>query len=200
MPVYVDMDDVIADTTRTLVEVLDSEFGRKADYEAIASFDLKVSFGLSDHEYGRFFRRVHEPDVILSFPPVPGAVETLAAWRCMGFPIAVVTGRLTVARQSSLDWLERHRVPVDSFTMVDKYARQDMDSALCLSLEAFSRQRFCLAVEDSPFMADFLAGTMRVPVALMDRPWNRTARVPGPCRRHRAWDSVRECLAPGISR
>ncbi|MFH1153906.1 MAG: hypothetical protein V1793_08820 [Pseudomonadota bacterium] len=79
---------------------------------------------------------------------------------------------------------------------VDKYSRPGMDTDIAVSLDEFSRNRYCLAVEDSPAMADYLSNTMKVPVALMDRPWNRDFQTRQACLRHRSWTSIRAALSP----
>ena len=191
-PIYVDFDDVLSDTTTAFLNIVKSEFGKHVDFEDISSFDLKVSFNLSDKEYAHFFERVHQPDVIMAFPLIDGAVGVLEDWINLGYQISIVTGRLTTAYQASLDWLEEHRVPYHSFTMVDKYARENIDTNLAISMEEFSRLNFSLAIEDSATMALHLSQKMSIPVALMDRPWNRMVDLNHNLRRYTSWSEIHQ--------
>lgn len=188
--IYIDLDDVIADTTCRYVEILEREFGRIVDFEGITTFDLKKSFSLTDHEFDYFFRLVHEPEIILGLKPFEGMLDELNKWAGLGYEISVVTGRLTSTYESSLEWLRRNKVPFDSFIMVDKYLRPVVDKNIAISLDRFSEMEFILAVEDSLDMAMFLQHRMNTKVVLFDRPWNRdSGNLPG-IRRCMTWDEI----------
>ncbi len=190
-PIYVDIDDVISETTRALVSILAKEFNKIVAFEDIYTFNLKESFELSDEQYEKFFQRVHEPDVILSFPPITKAIATLKRWQDKGHKIAIVTGRLPDAFESSLTWLNHHQVPYDSFMMVDKYSRPGVKaSSMACSLEEFSSMKFSFAIEDSADMALYLSQTMDIPVALMSRPWNLRLKLNGKIRRFDSWHTI----------
>jgi uncharacterized HAD superfamily protein len=192
LPIYVDFDDVLSDTTGAFLKILEREFGKRVDFDDISSFDLKVSFNLSDSEYAHFFQRVHQAEVIMAFPPIQGAIGTLDNWNRLGYQISIVTGRLTTAYEASLDWLAKHKVPYHSFTMVDKYSRENIDTKIAISMQEFSEKKFGLAIEDSPTMALHLSLKMGIPVALMDRPWNRTVDLNHNIRRYASWAEIRK--------
>jgi uncharacterized HAD superfamily protein len=173
--IYVDVDDVVAKTTDTYAGIVEKEFGKKVSFEQIHTFDLKTSFGLTDNEFHYFFDLIHQPDHLLGFEPVEGAVKTMVNWAEAGHCIDIVTGRPTSALEVSMEWLEKHGVPFDSFTMVDKYNRPGNDPSVAISKQELARRTYDLAVEDSMEMAMFLASTMDVFVALYDRPWNNQA-------------------------
>ena len=187
LPIYVDFDDVLSDTTRAFLKILKQEFGKRVDFDDISSFDLKISFNLSDSEYAYFFQRVHQAEVIMAFPPIEGAIDVLNDWIKLGYQISIVTGRLTTAYEASLDWLAKHNVPYHSFTMVDKYSRANIDPKIAISMQEFSKKKFSLAIEDSAAMALHLSQTMGIPVALMDRPWNRKADLNHNIKRYTSW-------------
>lgn len=191
-PIYVDFDDVLSDTTREFLNILKHEFGKSVDFEDISSFNLKVSFNLSDNEYAHFFDRVHQADVIMGFPPIEGAISVLEDWIHLGYQISIVTGRFTTAYEASLSWLAKYKVPYHSFTMVDKYSRENIDTQLAISMAEFSEMKFCLAVEDSATMALHLSRQMGIPVALMDRPWNRKVDLTHNLKRFASWSEIRK--------
>lgn len=191
-PVYIDFDDVITETGQACLEVLQKEFGRTADFEDLTTFDLKVSLGLSDDEFEHFFKILHQPEVVLKYQPIEGAIEGLNHWASQGINIAIVTGRFTSSYDASLQWLANHNVRYDSFTMVNKYQREDSDPSIAITLEELKKRKYSLAVEDSEVMAAFLSDEMRVPVALFDRPWNQNAKLNGKVTRYHTWDQLKE--------
>ena len=189
-PIYVDMDDVLADSTRFFVKLFRREFGRRVPFESVVSFDFRVSLGLSDTDYALFFKRIHQPEVMIEIPPMAGANEVLQRWKAKGYAIHVVTGRPGDAGDVSLAWLEKHCVPCDDFILVDKYGRGGADHPSTVSMETLTGMSFCLAVEDSLKMARHLVEKMAVPVALFDRPWNREAPGSGPFERCETWRDI----------
>lgn len=174
-PIYVDLDDVLAETIEPLIALLERHFGRSVPVEDVREFDLGVSFGLSPSELDELMQHIHQPDELAGFAPKPGAADTLAAWTRRGHAISVMTGRPPSTASISREWLERHAMPHANLACVDKYGRPDFVASQepLLRLDALGEFGFVLAVEDSAEMATHLAAQCGVPVALIDRPWNR---------------------------
>lgn len=189
-PIYVDLDDVISDSTSRFVDIIRRDFGKKVQMEDVTSFDLGRSFGLSDAEYEAFFRTIHRPDILIGFEPIPGAIDVLRNWSEKGHAISVVTGRPAYAGRASMEWLEMHRVPFDTFLIVDKYQREEGNGAATLSMAELTGMAFCYAVEDSVPMARHLSEQMDLPVALFDRPWNRMLQTNRRVKRCRTWTEI----------
>ncbi len=177
--IYVDFDDVLCETTRAFVGIVERHFGRHVPFEALHSFDLRESFGLEADEYAELMRLVHTPEALSGFAPRAGALGALEGWTEAGYEIAVMTGRPPSSHESSYAWLSTHGMPHASLSFVDKYDRPDPNpgGVPVVALEELGRHEFALAVEDSPETAAFLARELGVPVALLDRPWNRGALV-----------------------
>lgn len=171
--IYVDVDDVLTESYKTFLSVLEKEFGKKATYSQISTFSLQESFDLTDDEYSHFFDCVHKPEEMICHEPVPGSQEVLNKWKTMGYSISILTGRPVETQDITLKWLKKQNFRFDSFAIVNKYGRQSSEDDQSLSLDDLSRLTFDLAVEDSGQMAMFLSETMDVTVALIDRPWNR---------------------------
>jgi len=57
--IYVDCDDVIAESTSAYIDIIDREFGIKRTFEDISSFDLKFSFGMRQELFNHFFEDVN---------------------------------------------------------------------------------------------------------------------------------------------
>lgn len=190
LPIYVDLDDVIADTTRPCIELIGRMFGRYVPYEQVNSFSFMEVFDLSSEQFKAFMEKVHEPDILLDFDIIPGAVSVLSRWAKQGFEIAVVTGRPPVSYDASLQWLKKNKIPFNSFFLVDKYGRNDPNGHEALTMEQLTEMPFCMAIEDSLEMAQHISGTMKRPVALMDRPWNRATEMNGNMTRYKNWQEI----------
>ena len=194
LPIYVDYDDVLSDTTRICIQVANQMFGRNVSYEEVTSFNFQEVFDFTQGEFDDFMNAVHQPDILLSFEPIHGAIDVLNLWDEKGYKVYIVTGRPTSSYESSLEWLSQYHVPHHDFIMVDKYNRKQMDERIAISMEEFSKMNFCLAIEDSLEMAEYLSHAMGKPVVLFDKPWNRSAKVNGNITRYKSWDQIRKAF------
>jgi uncharacterized HAD superfamily protein len=195
--IYVDLDDVLSETIRPITTLLEQRFGRRVAVEDIVHFDLGRSFELSGDDLAELMRLVHEPEVLASFAPNPGAARALEGWMERGYAVAVVTGRPPSSERASRAWLAAHRIPHTEFACVDKYGRPDWGDSgePAPALDSLENLDFSLAVEDSLEVAARLVERFGVPVALMDRPWNRDvaglgAEAARGIVRCRGWDEV----------
>jgi uncharacterized protein len=193
--IYVDMDDVLCHAARHFLVIVEREFGKKVDYEQLTNFDVGHACGLRPEERDELYRIVHRPDELLKMMPIEGAFPALKRWRDEGFEIAIVTGRPPDSYEPSIEWLAKHRIPYSSFTVVDKYSRFATEKTMAISLTDLAALRFCWAVEDSLPMADYLAGQMKLPVALIDCPWNRTEAAHARVSRYTDWPAITDAIS-----
>jgi len=196
--IYVDMDDVLCQAARQFLVIVEREFGKKIDYEQLTNFDVGQSCGLQPEERDELYRIVHQPDELLKMMPIEGALPVLKEWQIDGFEIAIVTGRPPDSYEVSITWLAKHGVPHSSFTVVDKYSRFATEKTIAISLRELAARRFRWAVEDSLPMAEYLAGQMKVPVALIDCPWNRTDGAHAQVSRYPDWRAIADA-APALT-
>jgi len=172
--IYVDFDDVLCETARTLADIVADRFGRRTRFEDIYSFDLNVSFGLTPPEQEVLFSLFHDEDVLAGIPAVEGAAAALRSWTAAGCAVHVVTGRPPETRDASFAWLDAHGIEVEDITFVDKYNRGHaaVPGVRQMTLADLESCAFSLVVDDSADMVRFFAQRTRVPVVLFDRPWN----------------------------
>lgn len=197
--IFVDVDDVLAQTGRMFLGVLAERFGRSVPFEEIRSYHLGDSFSLAPDELDEFMRLAHEPAALASIEPMPGAAAALADWQQHGYEVFVVTGRPPSTRRDTLAWLERHGMAHAEFHFLDKYSEyydsRPETPEETLFLADLPGLDFCLAVEDFPGTAEHLARTVGVPVALFDRPWNRSVEEAdgetATLARCRGWSEIR---------
>ena len=81
-------------------------------------------------------------------------------------------------------------MPYHAFMMVDKYSRENIDTKIAVSMEEFSEMKFSVAIEDSAKMALHLSQKMGIPVALIDRPWNRQMDLNHRISRYTSWYDI----------
>ena len=194
--IYVDMDDVLCQAACHFLIIVEREFGKRISYEQLTNFDVGHACGLSSGERAELYRIVHRPEELMRMAPIAEAGTELKGWKDRGFEIAVVTGRPPESAEVSIAWLAKHKIAHSSFTVVDKYARFPTEKTEAISLAELATRRFCWAVEDSLPMARFLAGSMKVPVALIDRPWNRSDKDDIRINRYNGWGELAAAL-PG---
>ena len=192
--IYVDMDDVLCETARALLAIAEREFGKTIHYDQLNTFEVGEACGLDAHEIGELFRLAHHPEELLAMAPIEEAAAVLEKWLDAGYEIAIVTGRPPSTYEASTEWLTRHRLPFHHFVIVDKYGRFPTENTIAISLSEFAARKFSFAVEDSPTMAKFLAEKMKVPVALLDRPWNRMDTEHSLIARYNDWHEIAAVL------
>jgi uncharacterized HAD superfamily protein len=195
--IYVDIDDVLSQTVESLIDLLERLHDRRIEVAECLHFDLGRSFSLDEASLLDFMDHAHSDEVIVSIEPVAGAAETLDHWSASGDRVTLVTGRPPRTREASLLWLETHGLEHDALHHLDKWNRpswneQDLPA---LRFEEIGDFGFEFAVEDSLETAVRLIEEFEIPVALMDRPWNRelgslSHRTRDLLVRCRGWDEV----------
>lgn len=193
--IYVDMDDVLCQAAQHFLVIVEREFGKRITYEQLTNFDVGEACGLGSLERDELYRIVHRPDELLQMEPVAEALNVLRQWQKEGFEIAIVTGRPPESFEPSLAWLAKHRISHDSFIVVDKYSRFKTENTIAISLDDLAARRFCWAIEDSLPMAEYLAEQMKIPVALIDCPWNRTDADHPRVSRCKDWSAIASAIA-----
>lgn len=194
MKLYVDVDDVLAETTRAIAAHARQHFDRDVDFDAMHSFRLDESLSLGPEDYEALMEAVHRAEFLGALPAMAGAVEAMVALEGRGAHISIVTGRPPRVRDVTGRWLQAQGVPFHELCMVDKYQRYPEDSG-ALTLETLRERRFELAVEDSLSTAGFLAEHTGAEVLLMDRPWNRRDAALHPrVRRVHGWAEILDLL------
>lgn len=196
MRIYVDFDDVICETARSLSVIAKRLFGVDVPFERIRYFDLRKSFGLDAGQYDQLMEAAHEPEAILAYDELPGASCALRKWKDDGHDVDVVTGRPFRTRAASLEWLASHGLADLPVIHVDKYGREPAPlpgEGRSLTLEEFSRLCYDFAVEDSPAALEHLAKMDGCRVAVFSRPWNVNVPLPGPMfTRADGWQEVEQ--------
>ena len=191
--VYLDFDDVLAQTFVELARFAREAFGKTIDEAACADFDLHVSLGLTDAEYPVFMERFHA-ERLGRIPEMPGAGDALRGWLRDGVarPV-VVTGRAPSCHADSVAWLAARGLADVPVLHVDKYGRFAGEPNV-VPFADLASCGFALAVDDAPGALSMLASSGLCPYAVFDRPWNRAyappSGAPPPVARFASWTEL----------
>lgn len=194
MAIYIDFDDVICQTNVTLRKIVRGRYGRHYEFEDMTQFDLHVSLGLDNVEYPKFMRLFHERH-LEEIPEIPDACQTILTWHKAGLSPLVVTGRSPSCHEASLRWLQSHGLGEIPLFHLDKYQRfQGADSDRSIKLDDLRNMKIALAIEDAPPSVSLLQKWNLCPIALFDRPWNRSIPSSTSLRRFRNWRELAETV------
>lgn len=193
--IYVDIDDVVTETARTLCKFAHQLFGRNVSYENVFAFDLRISFSLDDSQIAYLMDYAHSPDALDAYPETFGATSTIASWIRDGGDVTFVTGRPASTHNGTRNWLKARGLDSLPVLHVDKFGR-DLGGMFnpcdyVVSLDDFLKMHFDFAVEDSPIGLGHLAKIDNCRVAVFDRPWNAQTKMPSSLfRRCSNWSEV----------
>ena len=173
--VYVDIDDVLAETTRAIHALARTLFGHRVDFEEMLAFDLADSLRLDADEHATLWQAIHADEFLTGVAPMAGAVEAVTRWHREGAEISVVTGRPPTSRSATEQWLAETALPYHRLEIVDKFGRHGPGGGP--TREEIAERGYALVIEDAPSMAAFLAERTDAEILLVDRPWNRASTV-----------------------
>jgi len=177
--IYVDIDDVLCETIARLADLLEHMHDRRVDPGQVKHFDLGESFGLDSDQIESFMERAHADEIIESIAPTPGAADVLSRWQRSGHRITLVTGRPPRTNAASRRWLDTYEFSHESLHHLDKWNRPswNLTGLPAIAFDDLPSFGFEFAVEDSLDTAVRLIEEFEIPVALLDRPWNRAVET-----------------------
>lgn len=199
MRIYVDFDDVLCETARSLSVVVHKLFGCAVPYEKITQFNLKKSFSLSDEQMDILIRTAHAQSFLSKIPETPGAVEAIRTLLKKGDQFSILTGRPAASFKGSINWLSHFGLEKLPLLHVDKYARagefpQIPGQPPTLTVAEMDKMAFDVAIDDSPMALDLLAKRNSCRVLVFDRPWNRHYSLSSNMRRVSDWKEILSLL------
>ncbi|MCQ2406821.1 MAG: 2-dehydropantoate 2-reductase [Oscillospiraceae bacterium] len=180
MKIYIDFDDIICETARFFSVLAEKMLGIHVPYEEIEYFDLRKAFGLNEEDYNALMVKGHSDEDLLALEETPGASETINSWIDAGHEVFIMTGRPASVYETSLRWLNEHKLSGIRLICCDKYGRDAFlkNSSFTISLDDFYAMEFDFIIEDSPEAFKHLAAFPGARVAVLDRPWNHSCLLP----------------------
>ena len=181
MKIYIDFDDVICETAKSITRIAKELFGIELPYREIQFFNLQKVYDLDDDQYDRLMHECHTPENLLTYEETPDASRIINKWIDDGHEVSVITGRPFNAYEPSRKWLDNHGLGRAALFTVDKYGREKsvQTCSYGMTLEQLYSMDFGFAIEDSPAAFEHVMHFENCRVAVFDRPWNREAEFPG---------------------
>lgn len=179
MLIAVDLDGVLANSLKVMLDIFYERTGRLLRYEEIddwyfwrkVNIDEETFFELLDSAWSRW----------REIPPTEdGIVDKLSRLRTLG-RLDIVTARSKRTEDYALKWLTLHGIPYDNYIRVE-------------SGEAKAGLGYDVFIDDSPYLAMQLHNTGKL-VLLYDQPWNRNVNAEGNVVRIRSLENAYHILS-----
>jgi uncharacterized HAD superfamily protein len=169
-----DIDGVIADFEKPLIQTVKENYGRTIKETDIYCFNLNVVLGITKTEESQLIAEVLKKDLPLYF----GAKETLEQLNQDGHRIYLLTGRYYQFHNITESWLKQKGVLYDQLHLlkVGEKHRANIES-------------LDLVVEDS--LEEALEWSQKIRnVLVYDHPWNKTLNIKNLTKRVHNWKEI----------
>lgn len=169
-----DIDGVIANFSKPLLELIKESYGLTLTEREIYTFDLNIVLGITKNEGNQLITQILKRDL----PVYPDAKETLEQLSRDGHNIYLLTGRYSHLRDITQSWLKEKGIPYTELHLLnvgEKYLAEvsPLD----------------LIVEDS--LVEALEWSQKVKnVLVYDQPWNQTLNVKNLTKRVYNWKEI----------
>jgi len=100
-----DIDGVVADTFRALVDTAESEYGVELQYDAFTDYNFLSVLDIEEDIFNKIIERVLDDPLGMGIKPMSGAVEVLTRLMDLG-PLTLVTARPD--NGAIQEWLQEH--------------------------------------------------------------------------------------------
>jgi len=162
-----DLDGVLCDLGPSVAGRIADRFGVASHPSTWRSYDLRLlRLGVPEDRFLAFLDETFDdPELYATAPLCDGVAQALQALQCAGWDLVGITARPPHLASPTLDWLARHRLPVEEV----HHTAVGTKSAVARRLGADA------TIEDNPAEAESLADVCES--WLLDRPYNRAAEV-----------------------
>ncbi|MDR2191080.1 MAG: hypothetical protein LBP53_08190 [Candidatus Peribacteria bacterium] len=169
MLIGIDCDEVLSDTMKQLLQ-LPFFTAKNIQRKDITAYDLwQISkLGLTKEAAFQIFYELFASDDFRNIPPLPGAKETLQTWKSQGHTLVVITGRVSVFKERTKQWLHQHFPNLfDDILFSNHLTDHEIPkSQLCM------QKGIQVMVEDNLEFASDIA-RHHIPCFLLDQPRNQ---------------------------
>lgn len=168
--VYIDLDDVIANTSDLVIRLAKTLFDKRVCKDDLLYFDPAKSLTLDEDQYVYYMDHFHSDDNLLSIPINMDFSILDSYFHSAGIEYSVVTGRPLSSKSATSKWLNKNNIICNGLYFVDKYERYP--DANMLSMNDLRKYGFVFGVEDSFESAFQLAGLLDIYFYIYRQPWN----------------------------
>lgn len=185
----VDIDDVLVESLPEYTRRFCARFGYDVPVEECAWEIFRRFPEISPTQMWGFYSELEASDFLATRPAYPDAVAGIRALSAAGHRLLVVTGRLPEHLRHTERLLGREGLD-DLFE--DLVHRAGAESAAAYKPRIVQERALDVLIDDELHVAAAVGA--RVPVLLLDRPWNRGPLPPG-VSRVSTWDEILDQVA-----
>lgn len=173
-----DIDGVVADTFRALVEIAESQYGIRLQYDEITDYDFLSVLDIEEDIFNQIIGMILDDPLGMGILPMRGAVEVLTRLMELA-PLTLVTARPDNGAMK--EWLQEH-LHLNGKNGIRLYET----GAHTEKLPVLKRYGIKYFVEDR-LATCYLVHEDSVTPIVFDQPWNQN---PHPFQRVRDWEEI----------
>jgi len=183
MKIAIDLDGVVVNLVGQMLPKLSELAGRRVSPVDIVEFDIGAALELNRRQMEELWAWLRQTDSYRRARPVEGALGAILRLKQLaGRSILFVTCRPEELRPETTDWLQSHGLA--EFPLM---FRPEGPKVLASDQAA-------MLIEDDPRDIHALSRLVER-LILLERPWNRSARLPANCLRVPRWRDVVDAVS-----
>jgi uncharacterized HAD superfamily protein len=187
LKIGIDIDNVISDTFSSYIEKFNNQFGTKITYEEMSDFYYFEKYsGIEKEKVAIFIEEItRDYQYHLSLSPYKEAGEVIKKWLKVA-SLHYITLRPTYMKKVTVAWLKKHGFWSKNATLHLYEENKNYTSDADYKKKISEKIGIDFLIED----AWEIAVEFKIPVFLIDRPWNKTAKLPGNVKRVGGWQEI----------
>jgi len=187
LKIGIDIDNVISDSYPAYIDRFNEVYQTNIRYEEIVDFYYLEKYWKENGRRKSFSIELllHDEEFQLTLPPFNQAREIIRKWHKKGFLIHYITARPPFTEKVTKKWLRMH-----GFFAGATVDFCDYRSDAKFKKEVADKLDIDILIEDSKEIAE----TVKIPVLLLDRPWNQ-GNLPGNVFRVKSWEEIDQFIS-----
>ncbi|WP_050615789.1 5' nucleotidase, NT5C type [Bacillus testis] len=173
--------DIDGTVTRpdSIIPFLNKDFSLELSLDDITEYDLTPFVPVSDQQLADWFS-TNEGLIYQESPICNGASETLQQWSNLG-ELHYISARHEYLLPITLNWFKQHHIPYSSIDLIGSHNK----------IKAVKQLRIDLFFEDKFDNAVAISEECRIPVLLLDTPYNQ-GKLPDTVIRVHSWQEANQ--------
>lgn len=188
LKIGIDIDNVISDTFSSYLEKFNRKFNTRISYEELSDFYYFEKYsGVDKKKVEIFIEKItRDYGYHFSLKPYEEAIRVIKKWMRESVSIHYITLRPSYMKKVTLDWLKKHRFFGKNATL-DLY-----DDSISYTSDADYKKKISEKIGIDFLIEDAweIATEFKIPVFLLDRPWNRNVNLPKNIKRVHDWQEI----------
>lgn len=170
MKIGIDIDDVIADSYPEYLEAFNKQFNKNIQVTEVFDFyHFGYHAGVEKAKVDIFIdTQLHTDEFQIAIDPILDAAKYIQSWSGKGIMIVYVTARPLMIKSITIKWLKKYGF-WSAGTKLYLFDEKRLNTDIEYKTSIASKKFVDIFIEDKKDIAE----AMRIPVFLIDRPWNK---------------------------